>query len=493
MSSGKKNRSRRPQAGIALLIAIFILMLISVIAIALIVSSGTESALAGNYRSSTGVYYAALAGLEEARGRLLGADPNALQTTDPGFIPVPPIPMAVGAPVYLINPDLAAGEVVAPWDPSSTYPDTEFVSEFGVSPPNPSPSALSVWNRAPLNGLPIPGPLFKWVRINAVSEASLKVDTGSGGSPATGPLYYDGTRFNNSPSSGSQVLELTAFGALPNGSRKVLQYLIARSSYPGFPGGMNFQAGLTIAGSATYHPPNLNANFFVSGVNPPPSCPSGAPVHSIGVFNNSDASAIPSSIPAIMRPLYKGVVSPAPDVANVSGLFPAILQTPSQLDKLAQAVAQSADVVLNPPPSTFPWTAHGSDMPLPLPTPQTIVVNGNLDLTSWHNTGYGLLLVTGNLIYDPDVTWNGIILVIGQGTVTGDNAGSGVINGAMFVARTRDISGNLLPDPGLGPASVLFDDDMQGLGIQYNSCLVQNVQSSSKFSYKILSFHEITQ
>jgi Tfp pilus assembly protein PilX len=47
---------RRTETGIALLISIFILLLISVVAIALIVSSGTESALAGNYRSSTGVY-----------------------------------------------------------------------------------------------------------------------------------------------------------------------------------------------------------------------------------------------------------------------------------------------------------------------------------------------------------------------------------------------------------------------------------------------------
>jgi len=55
---------RRSEAGIALLTAIFILLLIGVVAIALIVSSGTESALAGNYRSSAGVYYAALAGVE---------------------------------------------------------------------------------------------------------------------------------------------------------------------------------------------------------------------------------------------------------------------------------------------------------------------------------------------------------------------------------------------------------------------------------------------
>src|SRR5882672_12045746 len=83
-------RKQRRESGIALLISIFVLLLISVVAIALIVSAGTESALAGNYRSSTGVYYAALAGLEEGRGRLLDRDPNSFKNTAAaGFLPPP--------------------------------------------------------------------------------------------------------------------------------------------------------------------------------------------------------------------------------------------------------------------------------------------------------------------------------------------------------------------------------------------------------------------
>src|SRR6267378_2065965 len=118
MRRGRTIRNRPAEAGIALLISIFVLLLISVVAIALIVSSGTESALAGNYRSSTGVYYAALSGLEEARGRLLARNPM---------------------------------------------------------------TTASVWNRSPLDSLNVPGPLYKWVRINAVSEVSLNVDADSVG------------------------------------------------------------------------------------------------------------------------------------------------------------------------------------------------------------------------------------------------------------------------------------------------------------------------
>src|SRR5712691_8525311 len=186
---------QRTEAGIALLISIFILLLISVIAIALVVSSGTESALAGNYRSSTGVYYAALSGLEEARGRLLSKNPDAFQTTDPStFLPAPGTALNMGDTYYLINP--VGGEAITPWDSSSTYPDNQFGAEFGASsgffsPTNPSPWALSVWNRNPLQALGLPGPLYKWVRINAVSERSLGVDADADSlADSTTPLYY---------------------------------------------------------------------------------------------------------------------------------------------------------------------------------------------------------------------------------------------------------------------------------------------------------------
>src|SRR5207302_8159878 len=100
----RTTRKRRQEAGIALLIAIFILLLIGVVAIALVVSSGTETALAGNYRSSTGVYYAAAAGLEEVRARLKPNNPDSFNITSPGFLPPPGTPLTVCSPVYLINP-----------------------------------------------------------------------------------------------------------------------------------------------------------------------------------------------------------------------------------------------------------------------------------------------------------------------------------------------------------------------------------------------------
>jgi len=130
----------------------------------------------------------------------------------------------------------------------STYPDTEFQSEFASSgfsaPPNPSPSTLSIWRTSPLNTLGVPVPLYKWVRINAVSEKSLNVDVDSvGGANSTTPLYYDGAHFSNNSSAGSQVLEITSYAVLPNGSQKLMQYLVARNGID-----LSFPAALTLVG-----------------------------------------------------------------------------------------------------------------------------------------------------------------------------------------------------------------------------------------------------
>src|SRR2546429_4108965 len=100
----RTHRKRRTDEGIALLISIFVLLLISVVAIALIVSSGTESALAGNYRSSTGVYNGAIAGLGEGRARLRPQSPIWFKNTDPAFLPAGGASLLPCAPVYVINP-----------------------------------------------------------------------------------------------------------------------------------------------------------------------------------------------------------------------------------------------------------------------------------------------------------------------------------------------------------------------------------------------------
>src|SRR3974377_1797614 len=126
MKQERKARKRPPQAGTALLIAIFALLLISVVGIAMLVSTSADTALAGNYRTSTAAYYAALAGLEEARGRLLWKNSAYIGNTVLNFVPTPVgSPLDVHTVLYILNPNTAIGETVIPTDPSNAYADKE--------------------------------------------------------------------------------------------------------------------------------------------------------------------------------------------------------------------------------------------------------------------------------------------------------------------------------------------------------------------------------
>jgi hypothetical protein len=483
MSAGRSRRKRRKENGIALLISIFVLLLISVVAIAMIVASSTETSLAGNYRSSTNVYYAALAGLEEARGRLVKNNPDYVLKADAQFLPPPGTPLAIGDARYIFNPNAALNENMG--NMLTLYPDNEYQIEFGAAP-NPSrPPIASVSSN---NAQGIPGPPFKWVRINAVSENSLGLDVDADGqAQSTTPLYYDGARFSNNPLAGPQVLELTALAFLPNGSQKILQYLAAP-----LPFNLSFLAALTLDGNNVQFTPPNTTSFWVRGndqysagsCNPGPGV-----VDAVGYTNNSDSSQtnIINSIqigPPVSddrRGNYTNGVASTPDVKYES-LSPN-LQSVAGLNALVQMITQNADVVVN-------GNATQSNMPVSMSAsnPMTIVVNGDLTLTGWHNTGYGLLLVTGTFNYDPDATWNGMVLVIGQGKIYSHQGGNGQFNGAVFLASTNP----------LAPPVLNFTSSSTGVlgisgsnGIYYSSCWIQ--ASMPAMAYKILSFHEISQ
>jgi hypothetical protein len=502
-------RASRGEEGIALLISIFVLLLISVIAIALIVSSGTESALAGNYRSSTGVYYAAVAGLEEARSRLMSKNPSYFGTTSPGFLPSSGTPLAVGAPVYMINP--LPSETVAPWDPASTYPDTQFNQEFassGFSLPSSPPWTYSVWNTSPLNTLSFPGPLYKWVRINAVSEKSLNllVAPYSGPLDSTTPVFYDGTQLNIT-GSGAQVLEITALAALPNGSQKLLQYLAAPTLL-----NLNFPAALILDGSTPQFTASLSPSFFVKGndqgsvgtCNPivtafmavGSTIPTGSLTNTFQQPGNPSGIPIGPPPPLDLRTHYTNSVHLDPDIESVT-LSPN-LQTVAGLNALVQTIEQIADATI-PPGSIQSDATNFMPAAMSPSNPMTIVVNGNLTFNGWHSTGYGLLLVTGKFTYDPDASWNGIILVIGEGWMYSyqGNSTTTKIQGAVFLARTLDASGNPLPPSSppifTSPSGFDFHNTPNTLtnGIYYSSCWIQ--ASLPNLGYKILSFHEISQ
>jgi len=112
------------------------------------------------------------------------------------------------------------------------------------------------------------------------------------------------------------------------------------------------------------------------------------------------------------------------------------LHTVAGLEGLASSITKNATDVY----------ASGSLINAGSPTNyRVVVVNGNLDLGS--TTGYGLLLVRGELHILGDVTWNGLIVVLGQGVMHTNPGANAVVNGGLFLARTRAADGSLLAVP----------------------------------------------
>lgn len=498
-------KRKRQEAGVALLIAILILLLISVVAISLVVASRTESALSGNYRSSTSVYYAGMAGLEEARGRMLAKNPNYFNNTAPGFVPAAGALLPLGQVRYILNP--LPGEVVAPTNLGSntTYPDNEYQTEFGV--PVPAATTQTIASVSTVAG--IQGPLYKWVRITAATEKSLGVDVDNDGAPNDNviPLFFDAAHVNGAgtlqpslivaaipPSTALQALEITSLAVLPNGSKKLLQYVVTPVTY-----GLNFPSALTLTGSqVNFSGANSNV-YFVNGTdgsgNPPavPGCTPGASSYpAVGVTNAADVNTVINGtpgtgytgIPGNRTSHYTGgtPLIPSPSVSNIGSSLSPSLQTPSSLNALVLAITANADLVIT-------GNATQANMPASMSqtNPMTIVVDGDFSMTG-NFTGYGLLVVTGNFAYSGTTGWKGIVLVIGAGTTTflGSGGGSNEFDGAIYAATIKDSLGNLLPSLGVVNFSISGGG---GNGVYYNSCWIKNAQQPP--TYRVLSFREI--
>jgi hypothetical protein len=463
------------ERGIALLIAMFAMLIISALALGLLISTSTESVVAGNYRGSTQSYYAAYAGLEEARGRLWPNHPNKLGV----FVPNP---LPVGTVLYILNP--STGETVAPTTPANAYFDTEYQTEWGVAVNSGGVTSLTIASVSPAAGLP--GPLYKWVRITPKTEADGGIDLDNSGGALNNatPLYYDGTQqfIQTAPVNASapmrQVLRITSLAVMPSGSKSLLQEDVAQVSL-----GLSFPSALTFDGpGAVYSAPN-SAPYHIVGTDNSPggaACPALQPAKpAVGVVTPGDVATVTGDIPGNRTANYTGTGA-TPSVSNVGAGLPANLQSVTSLTTLLQSVQAVATDVVTGPASSVPNVGTAA-------APTIEYVNGDLSLNG-SVTGYGILVVTGTFSAGGNVGWNGVILVVGQGVMNVSGGGNNSYNGAVVVAKTRDAAGNLLAT--LGVPTVNWNGG-GGNGIYFNSCSINNATASMAFH--VLSFSEVPQ
>jgi hypothetical protein len=481
MNSTHTSRRKNSEAGVALLIAIFALLLISVVAISLIVASGTESALSGNYRSSTRAYYAAVAGLEEGRGRLLPKNSDYFNSTFPAFVPTTGTPpLALRQVRYITNPQ--GGENVL-----AAYPDTEYDAEFGAG----SLAASTVKTIASVSTVGgISGASYKWVRINAITEASINLDVdGDHKKNSTTPLFFDGTHLNLI-SAGKQALEVTSLAVLPNGTQKLLQYVVAPVQFH-----LNFPGAVTAVGTytGTTNFGNQSGGFGISGAD---FCGLGIQEYAVSATNPASVANISGKLkPAANYPGTGSSPGP-PAVASVGNTATSMQSFPDPLHPgqtlnlttvagLNQLTTEIESVADHTVPDCTDSSLLGSAT-----NPTVVVVTGGCSLSGNPSPpGQGVLLVKGDVQY-VDHPYDGLILAIGTGVFHQSASRLTHFYGSLVLAQTVDPATGLpLAAPGTPALDWLAASGNPNL--QYDSCMVANAEPL--LTYKRLSFREISQ
>src|SRR5881392_2568674 len=110
----------RKERGIAMIIVLFSLLLLSVVGLGMMYSTNMETSINSNYRDKQTALYAALAGLQQSRDRIQPATANIFAPTGlPAFVS-----SGSANVIYIV-----ADSTVNPTDPNNTFFDTEFCQE----------------------------------------------------------------------------------------------------------------------------------------------------------------------------------------------------------------------------------------------------------------------------------------------------------------------------------------------------------------------------
>src|ERR1700676_2240679 len=109
-------RKKQTERGIALVMALIALLIVTSIGLSMMFMADTETIINSNYRDEQTAYYASKAGLEEARDRMRSNSGSGI--TISASLPTA-LPGAVSGVLYILNP--TGSETVPPWLTINTY------------------------------------------------------------------------------------------------------------------------------------------------------------------------------------------------------------------------------------------------------------------------------------------------------------------------------------------------------------------------------------
>jgi hypothetical protein len=515
----RKRNLRNKERGMALLIALMALFLISAVGLGMMYMSTGETSINANYKDTQLAFFAMRGGLEEARDRLRSNSPSPLTT-----LPTTKLPGAAGSIVYITNPSPSDPAPVKPDVLGNLYFDDELCHETvagmayvapGTGPCTSQPPAGSVQAYVP-SVSPYTNTSsslsYKWVRITLKANNTFPNALVNSTPGDTSQVCWDSARSQEVTASslgyadcptakqaGLQVGPLyiiTSLAITPQGSRRIGQYETAAESMTPPPGALSLDGPAAAPPAAGIFQPVPNSNpYHINGTDG--SAPSGAPPPVPGCTpNQAAAPAIGTSssgVASIMNPAT-GIPSnrygnydsggntlstnPTAVVADDSSSLTGMYANTGTLNNLVSMLADGADATLNgcsmngvggsacvPPASGLGTTAN----------PQITFVNGDLNW-SGATSGAGVLIVTGNLNIVGTPTFAGLVLVIGQGTMMVQGGGNGTFYGSVFVANTNSHTSPFSQLATLGQPELHWNGG-GGNGIYYNSCWADRINN----------------
>ena len=435
------------ERGIALVIGLLAMGVLTAVGFALMLSSSTETLIHANFRSSETAFYASRGGLEEIRGRM---GPNALPAI---LIPAPPNTTTA---TYIrmnaaINPTQAGCTFNTPvgaincFDPDAALTPTvnyALTAQDAGQVPYVWVKAVLATQRKLNRNLVTPGVLAgldDTVRVCWDGQNLLLDNPGT-----LCPPGVPGT-----PNTPAYIF--TALSIDRGGASRIIRQVGSYGTLPGLP------SPLTLDGcNPTFQGGNSN-QYQIVGNDVGGQAQDEA---AIGVVCPGDAGPLAASIPKNKQDDYPGAggAAPPPDVQDVSGILDPLYQNCTGLDSLLATLRSAADHV---------YTGTTTSLPDPgvLGDPVINFVDGDLDITgNWD--GAGILIVTGDVRFGGNSTYDGVIYVIGTGTYLQSGGGSGQYSGGIFVANTTTCPA------GLGSPSYRVNGGGNN-GIQYDTDLTE--------------------
>lgn len=431
----------RAEQGSALVLAIFVLVLVTGLGASLLFVSENEMKMGAVDLKAKQAFYIAEAGLEDGRETLRVANLN---------------------------------------DPSSA--DRETLSDELTAAAGPN-GAINLDPAA--------------LKAVFAADGSVRGFTGYGDDvPLKGATSFGGGAYaaflTNDPLDGKTNLHdtnnralLTAIGVGPGGGVEIVQAIVERAPLPALP------ATITLLGpSAHFDGGNSNAKRYVGN-----DCDgAGVPGLSVPVIGVVGAASEASAEAGVHKPgsYISGGETGVDTVDNVQATIDPQWLSCARLHDLARSVRASADVVGN--------ASTSNDSLGSVAAPKIAYIEGDYTIGGSFS-GAGLLWITGTLTLSGNASWRGLILVIGKGDFERNGGGNGVLSGAEVVANVAGPDGTMWtaddcagPDGRLGTA-----DDGLAAGTYNNAgggtgdtiyCNSQIAGVEEEFPFAIQSFRE---